>query len=72
MVSEKVLPVVILTCLRNLATGLLSRLARKGDCWPSSWKTIPWEDGLIFFLIPGVFFQACDTCKLFLVTKFAT
>lgn len=72
MVSEKVLSIVILTCLRNLANDLLSGLAGKGDCWPSFLKTIPWEDGLIFFLTPGVFFQLCDTCKVFLVTKFAT
>lgn len=36
MVSEKVLPFVILTCLGNLANDLLSSLAGKGDCWPSS------------------------------------
>lgn len=71
MVSEKILPIIILTRLRNLANAFLSRLAGKGDCWPSFWKTIPWKDGLIFFLTPGVFFQACDTYKLFLVTKFA-
>lgn len=54
MVSEKVLPVVILTCLRNLATGLLSRergllavflenhsLGRWADILSDPWSFLP-------------------------------